>query len=102
MNIGAISSALTSNAQGAGPLQNAAPGNADGTPFSEMISDALKQAQDQAGRMDSDITQLVTGKADNVHDIVLNVAEADLTFRMLMEVRDRLISSYQEIMRMQI
>jgi flagellar hook-basal body complex protein FliE len=102
MNIGAISSALTSSAQDTGPLKNAAPGNAGGAPFSEMISDALKQAQDQAGRMDSDITRLATGKADNVHDIVLNVAEADLTFRMLMEVRDRLISSYQEIMRMQI
>jgi flagellar hook-basal body complex protein FliE len=73
-----------------------------GSSFAATIAKVIDESQGMQKRMDQDINDLVTGKADSVHQVVLNVAEADLMFRMLMEVRDRLISSYQEVMRMQI
>jgi len=33
--------------------------------------------------------------------VVLTASQADLAFRLVMEIRDRLIASYQEVMRMQ-
>lgn len=70
--------------------------------FSKLIQDLLGSVQEKQQLMDQDVTNLALGKADNLHQVVVNVAEADLMFRMLMEVRDRLITSYQEVMRMQI
>jgi flagellar hook-basal body complex protein FliE len=70
--------------------------------FSTLINDLLGNVQEKQRMMNQDVTNLALGKADNLHQVVVNVAEADLMFRMLMEVRDRLITSYQEIMRMQI
>jgi len=44
----------------------------------------------------------VTGEAESIHDVVLTTSRADLAFRLMMEIRNRLIASYQEVMRMQI
>lgn len=71
-------------------------------PFASLMEGLLGEVQGAQGKMDQDVKNLATGKSENVHEIVLNVAQADLMFRMVMEVRDRLISSYQEVMRMQI
>jgi flagellar hook-basal body complex protein FliE len=71
-------------------------------PFSKLMNQMLGEVTQSQMKMDQDVTNLATGQADNVHEIVLNVAQADLMFRLVMEVRDRLISSYQDVMRMQI
>ncbi len=71
-------------------------------PFSKMMNQMLGEVGQSQTKMDQDVTDLATGKAENVHEIVLNVAQADLMFRLVMEVRDKLISSYQDVMRMQI
>ncbi len=46
--------------------------------------------------------QLATGKSDDIQNVVVSMAKADLTFRLVLEIRNRLIESYQEIMRMQV
>jgi flagellar hook-basal body complex protein FliE len=71
-------------------------------PFSKMMNQMLSEVTQSQAKMDQDVTNMATGEADNVHEIVLNVAQADLMFRLVMEVRDKLISSYQDVMRMQI
>jgi flagellar hook-basal body complex protein FliE len=70
--------------------------------FSRLMTDILSETNQQQQQMNRDVENLALGKIDNIHQVVLNVAEADMMFRTLMEVRDRLISSYQEVMRMQI
>lgn len=70
-------------------------------PFADLVNDLLQNANGQQAEVKDGINQLVTGETDSIHDVVLTAAQADLAFRLVMEVRDRLISSYQEIMRMQ-
>ncbi len=72
-----------------------------GQSFSELITNVLKEANLEQHQADAALQGLVTGKVDNVHDVVLSVAKADLTFRFLLEVRNRLTEAYQEISRMQ-
>jgi flagellar hook-basal body complex protein FliE len=84
---------------GLGGINSLAPTD---QPFSKMMNQMLNEVTQSQAKMDQDVTHLATGEADNVHEIVLNVAQADLMFRLVMEVRDRLISSYQDVMRMQI
>jgi flagellar hook-basal body complex protein FliE len=86
-------------AAGLGGIDSLAPTD---QPFSKMMNQMLSEVSQSQANMDQDVTKLATGEADNVHEIVLNVAQADLMFRLVMEVRDKLISSYQDVMRMQI
>jgi len=102
MNIGAIPGFGPGGIGEIAPVAGRSTTGAGGSSFGDLISTVLRETQGQQQRMDQDIKNLITGKADSVHEVVLNVAEADLMFRMLMEVRDRLIASYQEVMRMQI
>lgn len=70
-------------------------------PFADLVNNLLHDANGQQAEVQKSVTQLVTGESDSIHDVVLTAAQADLAFRLVMEVRDRLITSYQEIMRMQ-
>lgn len=75
---------------------NAAPKAAD-NPFEKLLA---ATNQDQL-KSDQAINDFVTGKNDNVQQVVMQVAKSDLSFQLFMEVRNQLIESYNELMRMQ-
>ncbi len=71
-------------------------------PFSDLVKNLLNDVNTQQVGAQQSIQDLASGQADNLQGVVLNVAKSDLTFRLLMEIRDKVIASYQEIMRMQV
>jgi flagellar hook-basal body complex protein FliE len=71
-------------------------------PFADMVKDLVQQTDRQQIQAEQEVQKLVTGETDSIHDVVLTTSKADLAFRLMMEIRNRLIASYQEIMRMQI
>jgi flagellar hook-basal body complex protein FliE len=79
-----------------------APTQTGGVPFVQMISELLGEANAGQISADQSINDLVSGRTDNVHDVVLSLAKADLSFQMVLEIRNRLIESYQEVLRMQV
>jgi flagellar hook-basal body complex protein FliE len=70
--------------------------------FGQAVTDLLQGANSQQLQADAAINDLAAGNSDGVHQVVLAVAKADLAFRMVLEIRNRLIESYQEVMRMQV
>jgi len=82
-------------------LPNAAGPKRSDLPFSELISKFVNEANGQQLQSEEAVRDFAAGKTENVHDLVLSVAKADLSFRLVLEIRNRLIESYQEIMRMQ-
>jgi flagellar hook-basal body complex protein FliE len=45
--------------------------------------------------------ELSTGRNGNIHETLLAMSKANVSFRMLTEVRNKIVSAYQEVMRMQ-
>ena len=72
-----------------------------GPSFAEMIGDALESARDAGLAAESKTVAAVKGEA-NLHDVVAAVSNAEVTLQTVVAVRDRVISAYQEIMRMPI
>ncbi len=70
--------------------------------FSNVIEGLLEKANTPQVQADQALQQLITGETDNVHDVVLSVVKADMSFRLALELRNRLTDAYQEIMRMQV
>ena len=84
-----------------GAVPAAAAKNGGSLPFADLVRGLVQDTNSQQAQVDESVKQLVTGETDSIHDVVLTASQADLAFRLMMEVRDRLISSYQKIMRMQ-
>ena len=81
----------------AGPESATAKGE-----FAKLFNRTVGQANEQMVRADQSINQLATGKSDDLQDVVLSMAKADLSFRFILEMRNQLMEAYQEIMRMQV
>ena len=85
---------------------NASPSPETGTSgvkgFGDMLSGMVGDANSLQVNADTAAQKLVSGEESNVHDVALSMAKADVSFQFVMEIRNRLIDSYQEIMRMQV
>ncbi len=57
--------------------------------------DHLQKEADRAAR------ELATGKVENVHQAMIAMEKADVSFRLMVEARNRIVKAYEEIMKMQ-
>ena len=72
-----------------------------GQSFAAMLKDSIGSVIEQGKTSDSQTMAMASGKA-NVVDVVTAVAETEVAVGTLVSVRDRVIQSYEEIMRMPI
>ena len=70
--------------------------------FSEMVMQGLQGVNEQLLIGQADLQQLSVGNVQNLHQIMIRLEESRLAFQLTMQVRNRLLESYQEVMRMQI
>ena len=63
---------------------------------------AVSPAYAQSKVAITDKAQFLTGEIENVHDVMIAVEKAGISFEMLMEIRNKMIEAYHELMRMQV
>ena len=75
----------------------------DGGPgFGEVLKDAITTTNELQKQSDQEIQKLMTGESQDLHTTLIAVQKADLSFQMMMQVRNKIVQAYQEIMRMQV
>ena len=74
----------------------------NGTGFGEILKDAISTANELQKQSDQEIQKLMTGESQDLHTTVIAMQKADLSFQMMMQVRNKIVQAYQEIMRMQL
>ena len=72
-----------------------------GQSFGAVLKEALGSVMEAGRKSDAQTVAMTSGKA-NVMDVVTAVAETDVAVSTLVSVRDRMIQSYEDIMRMPI
>jgi len=77
------------------------PAGQGGSGFGDMLSNALQSLDRTTRATDQRTTAMAAGRADLI-DVVTAVAETEVAIESLVAVRDRVVQSYEEIMRMQI
>ena len=91
---------------GAAPAQGAGLAGAAGAaapaqlPFQELLKQAVTGANEMAQKSDALTKALVEGKPVDLHRVMLAQQEAQIGFEIVLQMRDKLISAYQEISRM--
>jgi flagellar hook-basal body complex protein FliE len=79
------------------------PGKDSGGPsFGQLLKDAISTVNEVQKQSDQEIQKLMTGESQDLHATLIAVQKADLSFQMMMQVRNKIIQAYQEIMRMQV
>jgi flagellar hook-basal body complex protein FliE len=60
----------------------------------------VRSVDEKSKVADSEVRRLMLGESDNIHRSMIAMQESGLAFGLLVEVRNKLVESYQELMRM--
>jgi flagellar hook-basal body complex protein FliE len=99
--IGQALRAYTQAAHQVGKGQGAFLGQEEGSSFADMLANAGQSALKDMRHAESLSAQAVQGKA-NISDVVTAVTNSEITLQAVVAMRDKMVSSLQEIMRMPI
>ena len=70
--------------------------------FGNILKDAISTVNQLQKQSDTEIQKLMAGESQDLHTTLIAVQKADLSFQMMMQVRNKIVQAYQEIMRMQV
>jgi flagellar hook-basal body complex protein FliE len=70
--------------------------------FSDTMKESILKVNSVQMQADQAIVDLTTAKSQDLHQTMIAVQKAEVTFQLMMQVRNKLISAYEEISRMQV
>jgi flagellar hook-basal body complex protein FliE len=73
-----------------------------GGEFGKALKEALTELEKVQGEADKAVTRFAAGEDVDLHTVLLQVQKAELSFRLMLEVRNKLIDAYREVMRMSV
>ena len=77
-------------------------GKSAGGEFASLLESAVNQVESSRQNASESIRQLISGEKEELHNTVLATQKAELQFEMFLQVRNKVVSAYQEIMKMQV
>ncbi len=73
-----------------------------GSAFSELLKDSISNVDKLQKNADLAAQQLHAGGAKNLHETMIAMEQANISLRMLVQMRNKVMEAYQEVMRTQI
>ena len=70
--------------------------------FAGMISNLLSTTNTQMVEANQKSLEMLAGESKNIHEVMISLEKADISFRFLNQVRNKAVDAYTEIFRMQI
>ena len=70
--------------------------------FSNFLKRAVGEVNDKMQAAELEKQRVLTGESTNLHQAIIAAQEASVAFSLMVEVRNKLVESYQELMRMQV
>lgn len=94
-NIGTLNPAVLTGAKLPG-IGGVNPGQAEQT-FKNVLLESLNQVNGMQQQADLAVQQLVTGGDVNPAEVLTTLQKADMSFRLMMQIRNKLVQAYQEV-----
>jgi flagellar hook-basal body complex protein FliE len=79
------------------PAASVVPGG-----FGDMVVQGLERVNNDVLASQVGLQQLAAGRTENLHQLMIQLEESRLSFTMMLQMRNRLLESYQEMMRTQV
>ncbi|MEL6429330.1 MAG: flagellar hook-basal body complex protein FliE [Planctomycetota bacterium] len=84
---------------GAGPSEGGAP--AEAPSFAEALKSGVAAVEGRVDRANELHLDVVSGKLD-IHEVAAQIKESEITFQFALQVRNKLLDAYREVMRMSV
>ncbi len=92
MNIGELAKAVADSA--VSKNNEAQPAQS----FDAFLKDSLREVNELQHASDKAVQELAAGKTENIHETMIAMQKAKVSFQMMMQVRNKIIEAYKEIM----
>ena len=69
--------------------------------FGDVLKNAINQVQGLQGSADQQVNTLLSGGSADMSKVMISVEKADVAFQLMMQVRNKIVSAYQDIEKMQ-
>jgi flagellar hook-basal body complex protein FliE len=84
-------------------IEAASPaGKTGASDFSQLLQDAVKRVNASSAAANAGVEGFLAGDGPELHSVVLATQRASLEFDMFLQVRNKVVQAYQEVMRMQL
>lgn len=86
------------------PTSPTTPGGTEaneGGGFGATLKSAINHVNDLSTQSDQQVSELVQGDRSDIHNVMIAVEKADIAFDLMMQVRNKIVSAYQEVSKMQ-
>ena len=70
--------------------------------FAGVLHDSISEVNKLQQKADASITALATTGEASLHETMIAMEEASVSFKMMMQVRNKIVEAYQEVMRIQV
>ncbi len=72
-----------------------------GGSFADVFAGAVKNVESFGGNASTSVERFLNGEGEELHNTILATQRAELSFDLFLQMRNKVVSAYQEIMRMQ-
>ena len=76
-------------------------GASSGGAFKDVLSTAIQTVESFGSNASASVERFLSGEGEELHTTVLATQKAELSFEMFLQMRNKVVSAYQEVMRMQ-
>ncbi len=105
-NIGAVKDLTSSTTSNIDKLKNAINGEAGkvdtGNSFKDMLQGFVGDVNKMQLQADESVNKLAAGEITDVHDVMVKVEEANLSFSLMMQIRNKIVEGYKEVIKTQV
>lgn len=103
MNIEAIQGlGMHDEVPGVAPFAGPASPQGAQAPFGDLVATGLEKLNEQLKASQADLQGLALGETRNLHEVMVRLEESRIAFQLMLQVRNRALEAYQEVMRMQV
>ncbi|OZG74847.1 flagellar hook-basal body complex protein FliE [Hahella sp. CCB-MM4] len=100
MSVESISSLLPISSENA--IQTSSINGQKNVSFADWVGGELNEVSSNISAAEKGAQALATGEAENIHQVMIALDKAQLSMSLVVEVRNKLLESYQDIMRMSV
>lgn len=97
-----VNSGIPPVAPVAPPPSPVSSGSAAGASFGSFFNDAVSKVESFQQNAHASIERFLSGEGEELHQVALAAQHAELSFDLFLQVRNKVVAAYQEVMRMQV
>lgn len=71
-------------------------------PFKDIFTQALSSIEETSAAKEADSYNLAIGEIDNIADVMINSQKAEVALQMAVQLRNKILDAYSEVMRMNV